>query len=121
VPEAFIWLVFRGLAEALFLLNTGEEVKEAALTGQTLSLQLRRAVLNGWDPVIHTDIKPMNIVLGDPLTSFPAFKTAKLIDFGCCLSESQHMRQVRGNMHQIGTPGHRPPVMERLRNCASVS
>ncbi|KAF2657262.1 kinase-like protein [Lophiostoma macrostomum CBS 122681] len=113
MPEVFIWLVFRGLAEALFLLLTGDVVDRVALSGHPSKRDLRRYRVRNWDSMVHNDIKPMNVVLGNSTTKYPAFKTAKLIDFGNC---SQSWTQTRGNMIENGTPGYRPPEQHHVEN-----
>ncbi|KAI9719048.1 MAG: hypothetical protein M1812_003678 [Candelaria pacifica] len=67
VPEAFIWHVFHSLVKVICYCETG------SLGGG------RRA---GWDTIVHLDMKPTNIFLGDPVASDNALYPAiKFVDF----------------------------------------
>lgn len=62
-----------------------------------------------WNPMINVDIKPMNVILGEPQRDFyPAYKTAKMIDFGLCHPSNRFT--VEATKHKTGTPGFWPPV-----------
>ena len=113
LPEAFIWIVFRGLAEALYMLFSGKAIaidqpNEASAKVKDPALRVQ-ARIDGWRPIVNTDIKMANVVLTDPGATFPAYKTPKMIDFGNCFDTDtvveRHTRE-RG----VGTPGWRPPV-----------
>jgi serine/threonine protein kinase len=68
IPEAFIWVVFCSIANALFLLEFGH--KEG------------KKPVEGWSPIRHRDIKIPNIFLGPPKSDlFPAYPYPVLGDF----------------------------------------
>ena len=103
-PEEFLWHVFHGLATAALALAGGEfwdftsgEIYE---TGKAF--------------VIHFDLKPENIVLGDPVDEMPShfsnYPVVKMADFGLAQlvvwDDPQNPKYYRG----LGTPGYYPPV-----------
>ena len=63
-----------------------------------------------WLPIVNLDIKPMNVMLSEAQDDFyPAFKTAKMIDFGLCFNENKHIID-ETQRHGVGTQGYWPPV-----------
>lgn len=114
IPEAFIWVIFRGLVEALHLLLTGEAPDPDAVQQnppQFLSNQDLRHTYPHWEPVVHRDIKVQNVVLSTSTEQYPAFKTPKLIDFGLAIRTQTH--GTAGKM-EMGTPAFMAPV------CAAI-
>jgi hypothetical protein len=119
-PEPFLWLIFRGLAEALHVQLTGLAVapndppqEESTRRNNQL---LRR---DGWEVVVNTDIKLGNIVLGHSQRDhYPAYKTVQLIDFGIAIPEGRYTYipsnedddESDGACIARGTEGCRPPV-----------
>ncbi|CBX97204.1 hypothetical protein LEMA_P103350.1 [Plenodomus lingam JN3] len=107
LPEPFLWLVFRGLAEALLLMQTGRTI---------LPTQPSRPInpilpLEGWNPIVNPDIKPRNVVLGKPRPDYyPGYKCAKMIDFGICWDDERS--SLSGNKRGFGTRGYQPPVRQ---------
>ncbi|KAF2732094.1 hypothetical protein EJ04DRAFT_344019 [Polyplosphaeria fusca] len=105
VPEPFIWIVFRAMAELIYIMTTGLP----PIASDELDLE-DRAVQNDeletmqdWVPMINTDIKPMNVVFSEPTANYPAYPTPKMIDFGNVVLETQ------GIWGAIGTRGFQPP------------
>ncbi|KAF2815953.1 kinase-like protein [Mytilinidion resinicola] len=108
VPEAYLWFVFDGLADALMSITTGvcpEKAADSSLPG---------ADMLEWDPVYHLDIKPSNIFLGEPINPYGAYLTPLLADFGLVWTESKLVARKRKNaLHNIGTRGYQPPEQYR--------
>ncbi|KAF2657261.1 kinase-like protein [Lophiostoma macrostomum CBS 122681] len=120
IPEAFIWIVFRGLAEALYVLSTGKLATPDSPRKRTENRHLRTSP--GWGKLVHRDIKPLNIVLAEATTRYPAFKTPQLIDFG-----TAHMASGEDDFMSLsrdedkpriarGTKGYRPPEQHDVLN-----
>lgn len=119
-PEPFLWLIFRGLAEALHVEYTGLAVARdhPPLADSTLmNHHLPRR--EGWESLVNTDIKLGNVVLNHSQTDYyPAYKTVQLIDFGCTKPESfredpltkREGGRSDGEFLHIATDGCRPPV-----------
>ncbi|KAL8731046.1 MAG: hypothetical protein Q9166_003697 [cf. Caloplaca sp. 2 TL-2023] len=69
LPEAFVWHVFWSAANALCYCRHG-----TAESSKTIP---------GWDPIVHLDVKPANLLLTDPDGSINGlYPTIKLADFG---------------------------------------
>ncbi|KAF1847600.1 kinase-like protein [Cucurbitaria berberidis CBS 394.84] len=102
LPEPYIWLIFRALAEALLLMETGMTVDKdqpAREDGHVLYSRNRK-------PIVNPDIKPMNVMLGEAQAGFyPGFKTAKMIDFGMCFDDNRYATGKVG----VGTQGNTAP------------
>jgi len=64
---------------------------------------------DGWIPIVNCDIKPMNVVLADPLAAFPAFNTPKMIDFGIVKNGGSLINRVQRRFG-VSTFGFRAPV-----------
>ncbi|KAF2714563.1 kinase-like protein [Pleomassaria siparia CBS 279.74] len=124
IPEAFAWIVFRGLAEALFVLATGRAAlpdwpphwpdnneKDRKDDWEWMG-EMRRP---DWKPFVHFDLKLPNVVLADEGTLFPAFKTPKMIDFGIVEPVgtiiTRHWRE-----YGLGTRGFIPPELYSKTN-----
>ncbi|KAF2119589.1 hypothetical protein BDV96DRAFT_642608 [Lophiotrema nucula] len=74
IPEAFIWLVFHNLAEALWLLNFGAPFQRVA---------------DGWIPLQHRDIKPENVFLDTPSAPLESYPTPCLGDLDSCVAHAE--------------------------------
>lgn len=91
IPEPFIWHCFEQLSEAVAFIHTGyDATKETYVTSPTG---------NHWTPIIHGDIKPMNIFLR-PATN-GGYPSLVLGDFGNATTTS--------GMGALGTPVWLPP------------
>ncbi|CAO2651441.1 Nn.00g040110.m01.CDS01 [Neocucurbitaria sp. VM-36] len=96
LPEPYLWLIFRGLAEALLLMETGMAIDRNAPEQEDQPIYYPR----NWQPIVNPDIKTLNVILSEAQNDFyPAYKTAKMIDFGLCFSDPN--KKGRGG----GTPG----------------
>lgn len=103
-PEEFLWSIFHGLAKALLRLRDGPF--QDVVTGDSFP---RVEVC-----MIHFDLKPQNIFLGDPLyqgrAGFSDYPTVKVADFGLAdLTGPRDYLNPKIYRHQ-GTPGYHPPV-----------
>ncbi|KAF2821498.1 hypothetical protein CC86DRAFT_105068 [Ophiobolus disseminans] len=71
----------------------------------------------GWRPIVNTDIKLGNIVLGHTQPGhYPAYKTPKMTDFGLAFDNNKFWNRETKKSHNrpvwyyhIGTQGSRPP------------
>ncbi|KAH8704596.1 kinase-like domain-containing protein [Phaeosphaeriaceae sp. PMI808] len=113
LPEPFLWLVFRALAEALLAMLTGDVIGHAEPWEEDSEVQnIDIKNWGKWHPIVNPDIKLMNVVLGDAQENwYPAYKTPKMIDFGL----AQYQDDIYGRYSKmsmtgcIGTPGEEPP------------
>lgn len=129
-PEPFLWLIFRGLVEALHVQQTGLAVapdhpsKEDS-TQENHDLPKK----DGWVGIVNTDIKLDNVVLNHSQPDhYPAYKTAQVVDFGIARLEThlakdgfkRHNGEKVGPYIGFGTPGSQPPVslLQRLTRAA---
>ncbi|KAL5119268.1 hypothetical protein ACEQ8H_002755 [Pleosporales sp. CAS-2024a] len=118
IPEPMIWLIFRGLAEALHSLHTGLPIAHDRPT-ETESSMANSALLtrHGWQPYTNVDIKLMNVVMSHANPNwYPAYKTPLMIDFGETRRNAYPDRASKkdGNRYKhIGTRGERPPEQYR--------
>lgn len=62
IPELFIWHAFLGLADGLAYLQGGRTF----LGDETIS---QYVPLRAWEPILHRDIKPDNVLLKSRATS----------------------------------------------------
>jgi hypothetical protein len=108
LPEPFIWLTFRGLAEALYVLHTGYAIPAAEPDRPSNIENGDLPLAPEWSRRYNVDIKPPNVVVTEPDAEwpYPAFKVAKMIDFGLVYTE----RVLAEHHKQMGTGGFRPPV-----------
>jgi serine/threonine protein kinase len=90
VPEPFIWVMLRGLSEGLLALQMGQ-CYESKITVERKK---------SWEQIVHSDIKPQNVFLGEPDAVFPCYRTAILADFDTALRKSE---MGPGNEIQWGT------------------
>jgi serine/threonine protein kinase len=99
IPEAFVWVVFRSMANALFALEFGHEHGGVPI--------------NNWVPLRHRDIKLENIFLGEPKQDlFPAYPYPVLGDFDVALRmdpNDENYKAAKGPGLEPGTEGWRAP------------
>ncbi|KAE8863476.1 hypothetical protein PTNB73_06683 [Pyrenophora teres f. teres] len=108
IPEPYIWLIFRGLLEAVFAMTCGTAISKNMPSDES-GLGLEDRFAPGWEPFINTDIKPENIVLTRSQDGYyPGYSTAKMIDFGIALTESK-FESSEIKVGGIGTLGWGPP------------
>ncbi|KAF7512951.1 hypothetical protein GJ744_012054 [Endocarpon pusillum] len=105
LPEEFLWQVFHDLATAAVALAAGEFHKIGEASGP---------VTNSY--VVHFDLKPENIVLGDPADPNPVhfsnYPVAKMADFGLARL-TNHLDPYNPVYYRgLGTPGYLPPEQE---------
>ncbi|KAL8689280.1 MAG: hypothetical protein Q9218_005012, partial [Villophora microphyllina] len=103
LPEAFIWHVFWSVANALCHCRHG--------TNQS------RITRPGWDPIVHGDVKPGNILLTAPDPQInEAYPTVKLGDFGAAYTVSESLPKLRmwKSTHYYGTPGFMAPEVQTV-------
>jgi serine/threonine protein kinase len=86
----------------------------------------QRGILNNalptraaWQPMVNTDIKLENVVLGNARADYyPSYKTLKMIDFGLAFNDDRYANMAAKKLpvtgavqyRHIGTTGWRPPV-----------
>ncbi|KAI9825013.1 MAG: hypothetical protein M1819_006524 [Sarea resinae] len=76
LPEAFIWHVFHSMANALLYCKQGSQ--DPPTDASANYVQGRK-----WEPILHSDIKPGNILLGAHQgNSGTKYPVCKLADFG---------------------------------------
>ena len=93
--EAFIWHCYQQLAEALAYIHTGYDAISSSYQAPLGGVQ--------WTPIIHADIKPMNIFM--KLHTDGRFPSLVLGDFG--------NSKTRPGREYIGTPAWMPPESPR--------
>lgn len=103
LPEEFLWQVFHGLATAALALRVGEFYEVGETSGPLTD-----------DYIVHFDLKPENIVLGDPdgdsPLQFSNYPVAKMADFGLARFTNHLDLRNPGWYRGLGTPGYIPPV-----------
>ncbi|KAF2646741.1 kinase-like protein [Massarina eburnea CBS 473.64] len=114
LPEPFLWLVFLGLAEAIFAFNTGRCATAQEQADEELNAK-KNPKANLWTPLFHRDIKTDNIFLGSAHAPYLAYPNPILADYDISLSlNTPHFRNNKdmyyagGNSHG-GTESWRPP------------
>ncbi|KAF1917545.1 kinase-like domain-containing protein [Ampelomyces quisqualis] len=121
-PEPLLWLIFRGLAETLYVMRTGRTIAPDEPTEAESRLGNGALIPSpGWRPLVNTDIKLGNVVFSHAQKDhYPAYKTTKMIDFGNTgyagrFRDERSKREATavpgkyGPFFHIGTPGIRPP------------
>jgi serine/threonine protein kinase len=119
LPEPFLWIVFRELAEALHHMHTGLTVASNQPTDRDRNKtnnQLPRK--KSWRSVVNTDIKPQNVVLSHARDDYyPSYKTPSMIDFGLAFNDNRYKNTAskklpgpRASYQSIGTRGFPPSV-----------
>ncbi len=103
LPEEFLWHIFHGLANAGLALAMGEFHEVGEEDGTPTDSY-----------VLHFDLKPENVVLGNPIdkmpTHFSNYPVAKVTDFGLARLTNQADRRNPVGYRGFGTPGYLPPV-----------
>lgn len=102
VPENFIWHVLYQLSDALMLLHHGYNLSGCDTPAP------------GWQPLVHSDIKPANILirLPPPGSDQGAYPDMVLGDFGhTTMCEETEFR---------GSPGWQPPELPRYSTKADI-
>ncbi|KAF1961855.1 hypothetical protein CC80DRAFT_589334 [Byssothecium circinans] len=132
IPEGFLSLLFRGMAEALYAMTTGMNLpfsRPRQHESRQFAKDNKLPVINtDWTPYINVDIKPANMLLGNPRSDFPAFPSAKMCDFGL-IHTAQFFRDIPNNPpHDVshckmgyGTPGYMPLEQVYIDRPVSVS
>lgn len=104
LPEEFLWQMFNGLATAALALETGP----------FRNLSSGKPYEDKSAFIVHFDLKPENVFLGDPIEMtdphFTNYPIVKMADFGLAkltgLDDDHNPRSYRN----LGTSGYRPPV-----------
>ncbi|KAL8794108.1 MAG: hypothetical protein Q9195_003293 [Heterodermia aff. obscurata] len=71
LPEAFLWHIFTSAASALAYCHDGTNIGYR---------------VPGWEPIIHSDLKPANIFVFPPTPTSPLYPSLKLADLGISYS-----------------------------------
>ncbi|CAA9963181.1 S-TKc domain containing protein [Pyrenophora teres f. maculata] len=117
IPEPMLWHIFWGAAEAWLLMQTGHTIDEDQPEEPNPFFQVTQEDSGPWAPIVNTDIKHMNIVLGDAVQDYyPAYKMPKMIDFGLGHDDNRYPNK-RSKLNRDGTwktahrgtPGWNPP------------
>lgn len=90
--EAWIWHVFKQMAEALAYLHLGYECSRSSRSG---------SMPPDWIPIVHCDIKPDNIFLAEPRTMQNPLPNLVLGDFG--------LAAIEGDKKGHGCKAFKPP------------
>jgi serine/threonine protein kinase len=103
-PEEFLWHIFHGLANATLKMEGGP-------FGEDIS---SRSYGRGQAFIIHLDMKPANLFLGDAVDEhdfhFSNYPTVKVGDFGLAQLSSPNDARNPVDFRWCGTIGYRPPV-----------
>ncbi|OQO11880.1 hypothetical protein B0A48_03607 [Cryoendolithus antarcticus] len=91
IPEPALWYILEALCDAGLTLEFG------ACNG---------ARDPDWEKILHRDIKPKNIFLGEPSESYPHYPTPKLGDFRLCIFETDADHQ---DFYAEGSDGYLSP------------
>lgn len=108
LPEAFMWHIFWSMANALCYCRHGTNESNKTRPG--------------WDPIVHGDLKPGNLLLVNPDDATTGlYPTIKLCDFGIAFTMPESNSKVRAwkSTFQYGTRGFWAPEVETanpLRN-----
>lgn len=105
IPEAFIWLVFHSLAEAIFAFNTGKCAEDQEKNNDSLDGTCRE----GWHPRIHFDIKPENIFLASNTEPYRAYPRVILADYDAMADQGDRPDGWGDRRTLQGTPGYQAP------------
>jgi serine/threonine protein kinase len=115
LPEPYLWQIFRGLAEVLHVCQTGLTVPKNHPTHNNKTVNIALPTVDGWRPIVNPDIKLGNVVLGQALPEhYPAYKIAKMIDFGLAFNDNRYNTAASKRAQRIGTEGLCPPASHIL-------
>ncbi|KAI4192108.1 MAG: hypothetical protein LQ346_004479 [Caloplaca aetnensis] len=109
LPEAFLWHVFRSVANALCYCRHGSNE-----TNQPRP---------DWDTIVHGDVKPSNMLLIPPDDSVDSlYPTVKLCDFGTSFTMPESIPKLRAwkSTFQYGTSGFWAPEVETAKPLENV-
>ncbi|KAI9881556.1 MAG: hypothetical protein M1830_000120 [Pleopsidium flavum] len=98
-PEPFLWHVFYNIATAICYCARGTTAAEPR---------------NGWEEIVHCDLKPDNVLMALPDTEVNRFyPTMKLADFGLAYTiPNETIRHFKSQYGAGGTPGYMAPEMD---------
>jgi serine/threonine protein kinase len=123
VPEHFVWFVLKSLAEAMDAL---QHRRCSAPLPDTDATNLPDTMAGpdsreGWEKVLHSDIKPSNVFLHGQDSTYPSYPKVLLADFDLAVigdhgeEEAQEIDWTGpGHMRWRGTRVWRPPVRTHL-------
>jgi serine/threonine protein kinase len=100
IPEPFIWLVFKSIAEGLWAMQTGHRFIVQRETG------LPRPKRRDWKAIFHQDLKPANKFLGTAQDPYFMYPQPVLGDFDLAIAEDGPEIEIKC----AGTPGWQAPV-----------
>ncbi|CAO2654577.1 Nn.00g113100.m01.CDS01 [Neocucurbitaria sp. VM-36] len=108
--EGFLWKVFWDISLALCFLHTGTD---PSTTRRRAAAEKSVPIINGWNQILHRDLKPGNIFLtwkdtfGIDKCQYP---TAVVGDFGACVTTADvRAGRADARYHRGGTPGFNLP------------
>ncbi|KAF2703734.1 hypothetical protein K504DRAFT_495284 [Pleomassaria siparia CBS 279.74] len=116
IPEHFIWYTISSLVEGLFALRDGvcatpvdpeptspsdqgaedtasQEVTTVRPTTGSGTAKAPESPSTMWKPIIHNDIKHLNVFLGEGNNMFPGYKSVYLADFDLALPLSRDLKE----------------------------
>lgn len=117
IPEHFCWFVFQALIDALVACETGF-CNEKRMDNLTPSNRLDP----DWRTILHLNIKPDNILLGDADTKNAFYQRPVLANFGnavCLDLEPVKRRQQMDETRYIGTKNWQAPEQRDTRKTAN--
>ncbi|KAL8904129.1 MAG: hypothetical protein Q9207_003480 [Kuettlingeria erythrocarpa] len=109
LPEAFLWHVFRSVANALCYCRHGTNESDQTRPD--------------WDTIVHGDVKPMNMLLTPPDDSVNSlYPSIKLCDFGTSFTMPESIPKLRAwkSTFQYGTSGFWAPEVETAKPLQNV-
>jgi hypothetical protein len=111
MSEPYLWIMFRAQLEALHAMQHGTVITDDTDLSKVCETE------KDWRAIINPDIKLANVVLGEARSDhYPAYKTAKFIDFGQAFEEDGKYDSAE-TKRPIGTEGVWAPVSLTLHIC----
>jgi serine/threonine protein kinase len=110
VPEHFIWHFLSQMTEALLAFQDGRCDHPRNIEPADVDTDPEGELLvaaEPWKPLLHGDIKPLNIFCAKDNRAYPSYPRVLLADFDSVQEEGQGERFV-------GTRDWQPPVSEEL-------